>query len=102
MPNPNTMIQLTSKFNNLNIDGLNIPHACKFLLRCMKNVNKDKNNQFKYTKLIKFMLKNKDNDLYYKGYGITSTKNIYKYWNYAHCPSHCATIPHFNKMYNII
>ena len=67
----------------------------------MRSVNKGKNNQFKYTTLIKFMLKNKDNDLYYKGSGITSIKNLRSYWNYAHSHS-TAYIPHFNKMYNII
>jgi len=101
MPNPNAMIQLTSTFNNLNIERLNVQPKCKFLLRCMRSIRKDKNNQFKYTKLVNFMTKNKDNDLYYKGSGITSTKNLKSYWNYAH--SHkTAYIPNFSKMYNIV
>jgi len=101
MPKPNTIIKLTSKFNKLNIDKLNIQPKCKFLLRSMRNVKKNKKGYFKYNTLVNFMLKNKDNNVYYKGNGITSTKNIYNYWNYAH--SHkTAFIPHFRKMYDII
>ena len=101
MPKPNTIIKLTNKFNKLNIDNLNVQPKCKFLLRCMRSVKKNKKGHFNYKTLINFMLKNKDNNLYYRGKGITSIQNLYNYWNYAH--SHkTAFIPNFNKMYDIL
>ena len=45
--------------------------------------------------------KNKDNSLYYSGRGITSVRNVYNYWNYAHSHS-TANIPEFNKMYSLV
>ena len=102
MPNPNTIIKLTSKFNNLNIETLIVQPRCKFLLRCMRNVKKDQNNHFKYKTLINFMLKNKDNNLYYKGNGIRSIKNIHRYWNYADSHVTVKNVPNFSKMYMII
>ena len=98
MPSPNTLIKLTSKFKKLNIETLNIQPKCKFLLRCMKKVKKNKNGYFKYKTLVNFMIKNKDNSVYYKGRGITSIRNLYNYWNYAHSHS-TAYIPNFNTMY---
>jgi len=100
MPYSNSMIKLTPKFHKLDIETLNVQPKCKFLLRCMRSIKKDKNNQFKYNRLVNFMKKNKDNKLYYRGNGITSVKNLHFYWNYAH--SHkTAFIPDFNKMYKI-
>jgi len=67
----------------------------------MRSVKKNKNGYFKYNTLVNFMLKNKNNKLYYRGKGITSNRNLYNYWNYAH--SHkTAFIPRFHKMYDII
>ena len=101
MPSPNTVIKLTSLFYTLNINKLNIQPKCKFLLRSMNDVKKNKKGYFKYNTLLKFMLKNKDNKLYYHGNGITSIANLYNYWNYAH--SHkTAFIPNFCEMYDII
>ena len=98
MPSSNTLIKLASKFKKLNIETLNIQPKCKFLLRCMKKVKKNKKGYFKYGTLVNFMIKNKDNSLYYTGRGITSIRNIYNYWNYAHSHS-TAYIPNFNTMY---
>ena len=101
MPKQNTLIKLTSIFNNLNIEELNVQPKCKFLLKCMRKIKKNKKGYFKYDSLVNFMIKNKDNSLYYSGRGITSVKNVYKYWNYAHSHS-TANIPNFNKMYYIV
>ena len=100
MPSLDTWIKPTSKFIKLNIETLNIQPKCKFLLRCIRNIKKNKNGCFKYGNLVNFMIKNKDNPLYYSGRCITSVKNIYNYWNYAHSHS-TASIPDFNKMYHL-
>ena len=57
MPYSNSMIKLTSKFHKLDIEALNVQPKCKFLLRCMRSIKKDKNNQFKYNRLVNFMKK---------------------------------------------
>jgi hypothetical protein len=100
MPSRDTWIKPTSKFTKLNFETLKIQPKCKFLLKCMRKIKKNKNGCFKYGNLVNFMIKNKDNPLYYTGRGITSVKNVSNYWNYAHSHS-TAYIPDFNKMYNL-
>jgi len=101
MPKSNTEIKLTSAFYRLDIETLNVQPKCKFLLRSMRSVKKNRKGQFKYNTLVKFMVKNKDNNLYCKGARIKSVKNIQRYWNYAHSHS-TAYIPNFDNMYTLV
>jgi len=101
MPKSEQLIKLTDSFNNININNLNIQEAPKFLLRCMKDINKDNLGYFKYIDLIKFMLNNYDNPKYYKGFGINSEININNYWNYAKSHS-TAYVPNFSSYYILI
>lgn len=101
MPNSEQLIKLTKSFNNINIDNLSAQDAPKFLLRCMKYIDKDNLGYFKYKDLIKFMLNNYNNTKYYKGSGISSEINIHNYWNYAKSHS-TAYIPNFSSYYILI
>jgi hypothetical protein len=98
MPHNNDIFKLTQKFDEVNIDDLNIQDAPKFLLRSMKNIKKDKNGHFKYHDLVKFMINNHTNKKYYQGRGIKSIKNIYLYWNYAKT-HRTAYIPRFETYF---
>ena len=98
MPYNNDIFKITNIFNEIDIDNLDIQEAPKFLLRSMKNIEKDRNGHFKYIDLVNYMINNSDNPEYYKGRGIKSKKNIYFYWNYA--KSHkTANIPGFERYF---
>lgn len=98
MPRQNNKFKLTNHFNNINIEELNIAEAPKFLLRSMKNIDKDDDDCFIYKNLLIFMKNNYNNEEYYRGSGITSMKNINLYWNYA-CNNHTANIPNFTTYF---
>lgn len=98
MPSNHDIFKLTNILYDTDIDNLNIQEAPKFLLRSMKNVEKDNNGHFKYINLVTYMIDNCSNREYYQGRGIRSKKNIYLYWNYA--KSHkTANVPGFERYF---
>ena len=98
MPNKKQLIELTSTFNDLNINELNIQNASKFLLRCMRDVPKI-NNKFKYNTLLNFMMDNSNNDNYYTGSSKLKHNNIKKYWSYSKSSLHSSRVYNFNNYY---
>jgi len=100
MPKSNEIFKPTISFNHLCIDTLPIQEAPKFLLRCIKNIEKNREGYFTYGSLIEFMNERCEDINYYKGSGIKSRENIKQYWRYANSDKHSAKIPDFKKYIN--
>ena len=95
MPKNNDIIRINFSYED--IDTINCQEAPKFLLRSMYELSKN-GGSFKYIELLNFMKSNYNNELYYKGHGIRSLKNIDYYWRYAKSDFHNARIPNFKNL----
>ena len=85
------------------IETMNCQEAPKFMLRCMCELSKISNNGlFKYSELLDFMRSNYNNELFYKGHGISSIKNLDYYWRYGKSKCHSANIENFENLVKII